>query len=367
MNQSIVVLNEVSMSYSSSMYAVKDLILSVKKGEILSLLGSSGCGKTTTLRLIAGLERQEKGSISIGGRIVANHETWVPPEKRGVAIVFQDYALFPHLTVVQNVAFGLRKLDKTEKKRRTSQVLEMVGLIGLEKRYPHELSGGQQQRVALARALAIHPILLLLDEPFSDLDADMRIKVREEVYRILKTIGITAILVTHDQDEAFSIADRVAVLNQGRIEQVGTPEEIYHKPKTRFVANFVGETAFVLGKIVSGGIDTELGLFSGANLRTCGGVGDNVEVMIRSDDIEMAPDEKGNCTVVQRRFRGSENIYTLRLSSGQMVLAARPSTYTLPVDIRVRAWANPKHVVIFRPDEASQCQIFEGEKRVADN
>ena len=362
MNQFIVELNGVSKSYSESIIAADNLIATVKKGEILSLLGPSGCGKTTTLRLIAGLERQEKGSISIGGKIVADHETWVPPEKRGVAMVFQDYALFPHLNVVKNVAFGLAKLSKEHKKRRTLKVIEMVGLIGLEKRYPYELSGGQQQRVALARALAMHPTLLLLDEPFSNLDADMRIKIREEVYNILKSIGITAILVTHDQDEAFSMSDKVAVLNHGRIEQLGTPEEIYHKPVTRFVANFVGQTAFIAGKIVSEGIETELGLFNGINVGACGRIGDNVEVMIRSDDIEMEPDEGGNCTVVQRRFRGSENIYTLRLFSGQAVLAAKPSTYHLPVDIRVRARANLKHGVIFKPNEANQCYIFEQEK-----
>lgn len=357
----ILALKKISHAFDSTL-VVKDVNLTVESGEVICLLGPSASGKTTILRIIAGLETLQQGKMIINNQTVVSRNHAIPPEQRGVGMVFQDYALFPHLSVFDNVRFGLNKLSKKERKIRTDEILDQVGLQGLGDRFPHQLSGGQQQRVALARALAPHPVLLLLDEPFSNLDADMRVKVRDEVYSILKKIGITAILVTHDQDEAFAMADRIAVLNHGRIEQVGTPEEIYHKPETRFVADFVGETDFVLGKIVSGGIETELGLFSNPFLRACGEMGDNVEVMIRPDDIEIKPDEKGNCTIIHRRFKGSENIYTLRFPSGHIVKAAKPSTFILSVKTKVRAWANPDHVVIFRLDEVHQCQIFDGKK-----
>jgi iron(III) transport system ATP-binding protein len=359
----VLALEKVSHSFDNTL-AVKDVNLTVESGEVVCLLGPSASGKTTILRLVAGLEELQQGRVTINHLKIVSKGIAVPPEKRGVGMVFQDYALFPHLSVFNNVSFGLNNMNKEEKRRRTEEILAQVGLQGLGDRFPHQLSGGQQQRVALARALAPHPVLHILDEPFSNLDADMRTKIREDVYRILKTIGITAILVTHDQDEAFSLADRIAVLNQGRIEQVGTPEEVYHKPETRFVADFVGETDFVAGTIVSGGIDTALGLFSKTILGACGKKGDTVEVMIRPDDIEMELDEKGNCKVIQRRFKGSENIYTLRFSSGQMVKAVKPSTFILPDNTRVRAWANPDHIVIFRPDESIQCQIFDSKKNL---
>ncbi len=358
----ILVLEKVSHAFDGTL-VVKDVNLTVESGEVVCLLGPSASGKTTILRIVAGLETLQQGKIFINNLKVISKNNAIPPEQRGLGMFFQDYALFPHLTVFNNVAFGLNKMSKKERKNRTEEILSQVGLQGLGDRFPHQLSGGQQQRVALARAIAPHPVLLLLDEPFSNLDADMRLKIREDVHSILKEIGISAILVTHDQDEAFSLADRIAVLNQGKIEQVGTPEEIYHKPESKFVANFIGETDFVLGMIVPGGIDTELGLFSNVISRTCGEVGNSVEVMIRPDDIEMEPDERGNCTVVQRRFKGSENIYTLRFCSGQMVKAVKPSTFLLAENTKVRAWANPDHIVIFRPDESNQCQIIDSEKK----
>jgi len=360
MKNTVVSLQNVGKSYEGTDYAVKDLNLTVKQGEIVSLLGPSGCGKTTTLRLIAGLERQEEGAIYIDSKEVSQGKTFVSPEKRGVAMVFQDYALFPHINVIKNIEFGLRKLDGEEKKRRVAEVLAMTGLGGLEKRFPHELSGGQQQRVALARALAQKPLLLLLDEPFSGLDADMRIKVRQEVNRILKAAGITAIIVTHDQDEAFSMSDKVALLNGGRIEQVGTPEDIYHKPETRFVADFVGESAFIKGEVVAGGVETELGFLKTSLAEEEGALGKPVEIMIRADDIEMKPHEEGNCYIEERIFKGSVNLYALRLSSGREVLAVTSSTNIMSHGIRAEAKIDPRHIVCFKPHENEKWHIYEG-------
>src|SRR5574341_722286 len=239
--------------------AVDGLSLAVAPGEILALLGPSGCGKTTTLRLIAGFDTPDRGIIEIRGQRMATPGMVVPPEARGVGIVFQDYALFPHLTVSDNVAFGLGRLDRATRARQAAEVLELVGLGGLAGRFPHELSGGQQQRVALARALAPAPALILLDEPFSNLDADLRAVMREEIGKILRLTGTTAVFVTHDQQEAFTLADRVGVLHAGHLEQLDVPYEVYHHPVTRFVAEFVGEADFLRGFVKEEGIVTEIG------------------------------------------------------------------------------------------------------------
>ncbi len=227
---------------------VEAVDFAVDEGEIFALLGPSGCGKTTTLRLVAGFERAEAGLITLGGRQLTGTHAHVPPEQRGIGLVFQDYALFPHLSVLKNVAFGLRPLPRAERIARAREVLELVGLGGLEARAPHKLSGGQQQRVALARALAPRPRLLLLDEPFSNLDALLRQTTREEIRTLLKSWGTTTVLVTHDQEEALSFADRLAVMRGGRIEQIGTPEDVYYQPRTLFVAQFLGRTNLLLSE-----------------------------------------------------------------------------------------------------------------------
>ncbi|MDX1440420.1 MAG: ABC transporter ATP-binding protein [Rubricoccaceae bacterium] len=225
---------------------VNGLSFDVEEGELFALLGPSGCGKTTTLRLIAGFMRPDRGTIELRSEVLVDEHRFTPPEKRGIGFVFQDYALFPHLTVEQNIGFGLRKLSAKDRKARVRRVISIVGLDGLERRSPHALSGGQQQRVALARALAPNPRLLLLDEPFSNLDAHFRNEMRDRVRDILKKEGITSVLVTHDQEEALLFADRLGVMQGGRIDQVGTPEEIYLTPRTLFVAQFMGQTNLVL-------------------------------------------------------------------------------------------------------------------------
>lgn len=344
MNNSIAVtLRQVYKSFGGP-HVIEDLSFQVGYKEVFAILGPSGCGKTTTLRLIAGFEQPDAGEISLNGQIVASPSHWLPPEKRGVGIVFQDYALFPHLSVEQNVAFGLRSFPSHQRDRIVGTMLELVGMAQYARRYPHELSGGQQQRVALARSLAPCPVVLLLDEPFSNLDADMRTQMRQEVQRILKQAETTTILVTHDQEEAFILADRVALLNAGQLEQVGTPEAIYHHPATRFVAGFVGEADFLDGRITGGTVETEVGRFPYQGPLA---PDTSVSIMLRPDDVDLVPDPKGEAIVVQRHFRGSENLYTIELASGQLLHSSQPSTVVVPVGQAVRVRAAPTHVVAF--------------------
>mgnify|MGYP001450167333 CR=1 FL=1 len=282
-------LEGVSKAYQPGTFAARDVTFALEENEILALLGPSGCGKTTTLRLIAGFEWPDEGTIHIGDRLVAGEGCFVGPEKRGVGMVFQDYPLFPHRTVAQNVAFGLHRLDRRTARRRALELLERVGMAEYADRYPHQLSGGQQQRVALAQALAPRPQVLLMDEPFSNLDASLRYELRLEVRRLLKELGTSAILVTHDQKEAFAVADRIAVMNGGRIEQIDSPYTLYSKPRTRFVAEFLGHAALLDGVVESEtpAVLTELGAVPCAY---CPAVpGQRVTVSLRPDSLVIDP------------------------------------------------------------------------------
>ncbi len=286
--------------------------LEVERGEILALVGPSGCGKTTLLRIIAGLEQPDGGEVVLGGRLLASPRGSVPPERRRVGLVFQEYALFPHLDVAANVAFGVPR--GVDKRRRVSELLELVGLSGSERRMPHELSGGQQQRVALARTLAAEPELVLLDEPFSNLDAGLRARVRDDVLRILRAAGITAIVVTHDQAEALSLPGRVAVLIEGRIAQVGTAEEVYRRPASRAVAEFVGEANFLpVTRVRDGLIEFELG-----SLRSPALPGGRFDVMLRPEELVLAPDGVP-ARVVGLSYFGHDQLIALALPSGTIV------------------------------------------------
>ncbi|MDR7421832.1 MAG: ABC transporter ATP-binding protein [Armatimonadota bacterium] len=322
--------------------AVDRLSLDVAPGEILALLGPSGSGKTTLLRLIAGFERPDDGEVWIAGRRVAGGGEWVPPEARGVGMVFQDYALFPHLTVAENVEFGLHCVLVAERGPRTAEVLDLVGMRGLAARYPHELSGGEQQRVALARALAPRPFAVLLDEPFSNLDADLRRQVREEVRAILTAAGISAVFVTHDQEEALMLGHRVAVVNAGRLEQVGTPEEIFHAPRTRFVAGFFGRADFLPARVTADGLETEAGLVAQRVAPVASGDG-HVELLVRPDDVTIAAAPDGTGTVLERLFAGSEIIYRVALPSGRVLHSRQPHTVELPRGARVAVRVAPGH------------------------
>ena len=303
--------------------AVSKVSFALERGEIIALLGPSGCGKTTTLRLIAGFERPDEGKVILNDQIMADRNTFVPPERRGISMVFQDHALFPHLTAKQNVLFGLNKQPKTVAHEKAMGMLRLVGLEHLSERYPQELSGGERQRIALARALAPNPILLLLDEPFSSLDADMRVEVREQVRAILKAARATAVFVTHDQGEALYMGDRIAVFRKGRIEQIDTPQQIFHAPKSRFVAEFIGSTDFIPGEIVEQGIQTEIGLLPQFTKLP---IGTKVEVALRFDDITFKQQAGSKSLVLEQQFRGAYNIYRLRLPSGNLVHAMQPHT-----------------------------------------
>ncbi|MFN3491866.1 MAG: ABC transporter ATP-binding protein, partial [Anaerolineales bacterium] len=326
--------------HGSEFSAVNNISFELQNDEILALVGPSGCGKTTTLRLIAGLEIPDSGSILLNGKTVASQSVFIPPEKRGIGMVFQDHALFPHLTVFDNVAFGLRGKKQDEIRSTVGEMLHMVGLLSFSKRFPHELSGGERQRVALARALAPQPVLVLMDEPFSSLDADLRTEVREHVRRILKTIQATVVFVTHDQDEALYMGDRIAVLQKGQLEQIGNPQEIFHESNTRFVAEFMGDSDFLKGKVIQDGIQTEIGLIKqqvDLPLST------QVEISIRPDDIDFHIDGSGNSLIIERFFRGPFNLYRLRLDSGQILHAFTEHTRILPVGARVQAYVNAEH------------------------
>jgi len=329
--------------------AVDRLDLSINHGQILVLLGPSGCGKTTVLRLIAGFEVPDTGTIEIGGRLVSGPGTHISPEQRRVGIVFQDYALFSHLTVAKNIAYGVPRGQG--RRDRVREIMSLVGLGGLESRMPHELSGGQQQRVALARALAPQPEVILLDEPFSNLDADLRVQVREEVRDILKRTETTAIFVTHDQEEGFSLADRLAVVNAGRLEQVDEPEVLYSSPATRFVADFVGHADFLVGHVGNGLVHTDLGIFSCQQELPEGG---KVEIMVRPDNLSLTTDPEGEAIVVEKRFLGSFNQYALRFPSGAQLHAHTPSSALYPESTRLRVELRTPSVVIFPETKAGQ-------------
>jgi iron(III) transport system ATP-binding protein len=342
---SLLCLDRVTKYYpAQTLPAVSQLSLELPKGEILALLGPSGCGKTTTLRLIAGFEAPDAGSIEIGGRMMADERIFVPPEQRGVGVVFQEYTLFPHLTVEDNVRFGLRRLGAQERTQRLREMLEVVGLAAFARRYPHELSGGQQQRVALARALAPRPAVLLLDEPFSHLDADLHAQMLREVNIILRELGTTAVFVTHDHEEAFMIADRVGVLNGGRLEQLGRPEDIYHQPASRFVAHFVGHANFLPGRVGATGIETDIGTFANAAKLPQGAA---VEVVIRPHQFELRPDPAGNGLILSCRFRGADALVAVQLPSGVVLESSQPSTLGLQARMRVKVGAKPCHPVAF--------------------
>ena len=307
--------------------AVDSASLCVARGEIVALLGPSGCGKTTLLRLIAGFERPDGGSVTVDGRLVASRASWIAPEARRVGMVFQDYALFPHLTVAGNVGFGLPRRTRAS---RVPELLAIVGLDGLERRYPHELSGGQQQRVALARALAPSPELVLLDEPWSNVDPFLRESLRAEVAEIIRPLGVTVLLVTHDREEAFTLADRIALMRGGSVVQEGTAEELYFAPATRWAAEFVGAANVLSGRIVAGRIETAIGTFpaNGASLRS------DAQVVVRPELLELEPSPAGAGEVVAREFRGHYVFYRVLLDGVELV-SQRPSTEVVDLGSRV--------------------------------
>ena len=320
--------------------ALRDISLAIDRGEILVLLAPSGSGKTTLLRLISGFETPDTGAIRIEGQD-ARH---IPPARRGVGVVFQEGSLFPHLTIEENVAFGLHRLPRPQRREKTQEMMDLIGITAWAGRYPHALSGGEQQRVALARALAPGPKIVLFDEPFSHLDYNLRAEMRNEVAALLRRIGSTAIFVTHDHEEAFAVADKIAVLNEGRLEQHDTPDVIYHLPATPFVAQFVGPADFIPAVTGRGGVTCEIGEFTGPHPFP---EGTPVQMMIRPDDVDLLPQPEGTAVVIERQFKGSENLYTVALPSGHLLHSSQHSLAVYSVGTRVDLKLNITHQVLF--------------------
>jgi iron(III) transport system ATP-binding protein len=329
-----------------------DLGFSLDKGQIGCLLGPSGCGKTTALRCIAGFEPISSGAISLNGQLVSSADFALPAHKRHIGMVFQDYALFPHLDVKRNIAFGLHGMDKAARMRRVDELLDVVGLHALGDAFPHELSGGQQQRVALARALAPKPNLLLLDEPFSNLDVELRERLGHEVRAILKQQNATAVLVTHDQHEAFAIADEIGILHQGVIQQWDTAYQLYHEPANRFVADFIGEGVLLAGTVrARDHIEIELGTVPARIPEDCR-VGDAVDVLVRPDDIIHDDLSPVLATVVTKAFRGAEFLYTLQLPGGTRLLSLVPSHHNHAPGEKIGIKLEIDHVIAFKSEAA---------------
>jgi iron(III) transport system ATP-binding protein len=355
---SLLELHNIAYAYGSHK-VVENLSFRLASGAIGCLLGPSGCGKTTILRCIAGFEHVTGGEIRLNGELVSSQAVHLPAERRRIGMVFQDYALFPHLTVAANIAFGLRGASADQRRARVDELLATVGLGGAGHKYPHELSGGQQQRVALARALAPRPRLLLMDEPFSNLDVDLRERLALEVRSILRAEGTTAILVTHDQHEAFTIADEIGIMHDGHIQQWDTPYNLYHRPKNRFVADFVGQGVFLPGEVLnSSHIRIELGTLSSTMLgggnadHASGERGRHVSVLLRPDDVVHDDASDLKAEVVAKAFRGAEFLYTLRLPSGAQILSLVPSHHNHAIGERIGIRLDVDHVVAFHASEA---------------
>lgn len=337
---------QICKSYGSNRVA-HNVSFSLNKGEIGCLLGPSGCGKTTLLRIIAGFESIQSGTVRIDNTVVTNAHKALPPENRSIGMVFQDYALFPHLTVWENIGFGIRKLPSRKQKERINELLSLVGLTEVGRKYPHEISGGQQQRVALARALAPKPELLLLDEPFSNLDALLRDRLTVEVRDILKELGTTALIVTHNQHEAFSVADKIGVLFRGKMQQWEDAHTIYHKPANLEVAQFVGEGTLITGKVIGPGkVSSSLGVLEGSLSLPCTS-GCEVDLLLRPEDVLHVEDASVKATILHKSFRGPSIVYQLQLPSGEQCQALVSSHHNHKVGELIAIMPEIDNLIVF--------------------
>jgi iron(III) transport system ATP-binding protein len=345
-NSPLLNVNNVSIAYGNST-VVHHVSLQLAQGEIGCLLGPSGCGKTTLLRSIAGFETIRSGEISLAGTIVTNQKIQLAPEKRNIGMVFQDFALFPHLSVAENIRFGIRHLSKKAQQTRVSELLTLIGLEGFESRYPHQLSGGQQQRIALARSLAPKPHLLLMDEPFSSMDIELREELAREVRAILKHENITAILVTHDQQEAFIMADTIGVIEQGTLVQWDNGYNLYHRPTTPFVADFIGQGVLIDGIVIDkNNVKTSLATLRGIVPNVCK-AGCTVRILVRPDDILHDDNSPHTAQIVERNFLGSDYMYTLELEDGTQFHSLVHSHHKHAVGEKLGIRLDIDHLVVF--------------------
>ncbi len=348
--QTLLEVHNAVVAYGSQT-VVKDISFSLQPGEIGCLLGPSGCGKTTLLRAIAGFELLKFGEIHMRGQTIS-HAGWaLPPEQRRVGMVFQDFALFPHLRVSENIAFGLPHLSERERSARVASLLSLIGLSEHASKYPHQLSGGQQQRIAVARAIAPRPELLLLDEPFSSLDVELREQMAREVRGILQQEEITGILVTHDQHEAFAMADSIGVLNEGRLVQWDNAYNLYHQPQNRFVADFVGQGEILPGRVINAHqVETDLGIIEGRVPKGCD-CGCPVDVLVRPDDVQHDDESPLKARVIEKAFRGADFLYRVELDTGAQLLCFAPSHHNHalgePIGIRLEI----DHLVMFKQEQ----------------
>jgi iron(III) transport system ATP-binding protein len=338
--------DRISCQYESES-AVNQASFSMAPGDLACLLGPSGCGKTTVLRAIAGFQPLTSGAIYLDDHCISSPGKIVAPEHRNMGMVFQDHALFPHMNVEKNVAAGLFRQSTSESHRIVGEMLERVGLLSQRHKYPHELSGGQQQRVALARALAPSPGLLLMDEPFSNLDVDLRERLGQDVRELLKEIGATCVMVTHDQQDAFTFGDVVGVMRDGHIEQWDKPYDLYHEPASLFVAKFIGDGVFLEGTVASTTeVETELGLLRG-DLVTDLPVGTPVNILVRPDDVIHDDHSKQTARILKRSFRGESYLYTLALPSGSTVLSLVPSHHNHAIGEDLGIKMEIDHLVVY--------------------
>ncbi len=347
-------LDHVSATYDDKGTVVRDVSFNLQEGELACLLGPSGCGKTTILRAISGFQSIVSGSIALAGNLISSTRDLVSPELRNVGMVFQDHALFPHLNIADNVGFGLNKLGSQEREQRVSSLLELVGLADHRQQYPHELSGGQNQRAALARAIAPQPKLLLMDEPFSNLDSELRESLGYEVRALLQELGMTAIMVTHDQHDAFALGDRIGVMSNGELIQWDSSFNLYHAPNSRFVANFIGDGVFVPGKIVGDNVVvTNFGEIRGETINMQSGpenFGQDIDLLIRPDDVKYHPESPIRGQVTRKAFKGAQTLYTLLIEGGDTLMSLVPSHDDYEVGDVIGVSIEADHLVCFARD-----------------
>lgn len=343
----MLLIDNLTCGYQPNQPILEHVSLHLAVGEIGAILGPSGCGKTTLLKVIAGFQPVMGGRIVVQSRTVSQKKLTVPPEKRQIGVVFQDYALFPHLTVRENIAFGLKAMPPEEREKRITELLALTRLDVLHRAFPQELSGGQQQRVALARALAPQPSLILLDEPFSNLDAEMRHELAYEVKRILRAQGVSALMVTHDQQEAFSMASRIGLLGNGKLQQWDSPYQLYHEPANRFVASFIGRGVFIRGEMLSPtAASTAIGVIEGTH-PTPYTRGQHVDVLLRPDDIAFDPCSEIQVTVLDRTFTGPTMHYRLQLRDGSQIETIAPSHDNFEPGTTVGIRLTADHLIAF--------------------